>query len=157
MKPRGGLRPNAGRPPGTPNKKTVERLAAAEQRFEEAKATGQKLGIDVLRDFMKAFQDKAAYHQPIPDGVPVPPGRKPDEPMFAKYGKLAIEAAADLAQYETPKLRAIMVSGGPLMPGAPLLPPPTIDLVANENDPGRLFRVYQQVIGGQRKPPRATK
>lgn len=148
-----------GRAAGVPNRKTIENLAKAERRFEEAKAVGEKLGIDVLRDFMKAFQDKAAYHQPIPDGVEIPRGRKPDEPLFAKYGKLAIEAAGDLAQYETPKLRAILVAGGPMMPGAAgsLLPPPTLDAVANENDPGKLYRVYQQVIGGQRKPPSATR
>lgn len=142
-----------------PNRKTIENLAKAEQRFEQAKAVGEKLGIDVLRDFMKAFADKAAYHQPIPDGVPTPPGRKPDEGLFSKYGKLAVEAAGDLAQYETPKLRAILVSGSPLSPGQAGqlgLPPPTLELVANENDPGKLSRVYQQMIGGQRKPPRAA-
>lgn len=149
MPKHGGPRRGAGRPEGSPNKATIAKLVEAEKRVEQAKQRGEKLAVEVLRDFMKAFADQAAYHQPIPDGVPIPPGRKPDAERFTHYGKLAVETATSLAQYESPRLRAIMVSSTP--PPNQAQPPATLDLIANENNPGNLYRVWQQKIGGQRR------
>lgn len=146
-----------GRQPGVPNRRTIERLAAAEARVEQARASGQKLGIEVLREFMMAFAGQATIHQPLPRNVPVPDGREPDPELFVKYGKLATDVAAELAQYETPRLRAIIVGGmSPEQTPQQQIAPPTIDLVANENDPGNLFRVWQSTVGGQRRAPRAA-
>lgn len=99
-----------GRAKGTPNKATAEKALIAERVVQEAQMAGRKLGKEVLADFMDLFAALAAYHQPLPDGQPVPLDRKPDDVKFEKYARLAIQSAKDLAPYQSPTFRSIQVA-----------------------------------------------
>lgn len=133
-----------GRPPGSRNKATLERIEKA--RIAEQMLTGgtpEKLGKQVLRDFMELFAGMAAAYQPLPPGVAVPPGRHPDEARFEKYARLAVDAAAKLAEYQSPKFRAIVVHATPQQTSPP---PPSPDNVLEINDPQAAARVYMRRI-----------
>lgn len=104
---RGGARANAGRKPNVPNKATVERaLIAARIAQEQAGKPGRKLAREVLDDFMALFTGMAAMHQPLPDGVVPMNGQKPDEAKFLLFAQLAVDTAAELAPYQSPKFKA---------------------------------------------------
>lgn len=126
----GGSKPGerrGGRQLGAKNKTTIERenqarlevdrarmidearAANASEVVTQAKAAGVKLAKDILEDFMRLFAGMAAIHQPLPDGVEIPPGRKPDPEKFLAFAKLAVSTASDLAPYQSPKLSAVMV------------------------------------------------
>lgn len=159
--PRGGYRPNAGSKPGQPKRKTIERLARAEERVAQAKARGEKLAVDVLRELMNTALGYATLSQPLPPDAVAPKGHKADPELFWRAAGFAKDCAVEIMQTETPKLRAIVVGTPPtplqMSGGFPILGDgKVIDLVANENDPGKLSRVYQHLIGGQRRLPRAT-
>lgn len=156
MAGKGGPRPNAGRKPGSPNKKTIARAEAAARQVEKARATGQKLGTEVLREFMNAFAGLAAMHQPLPAGTPIPPGRDPNEEKFEKWAKLAITAAADLAPFEQARFGLIRFTGfGAGLPGGeppagpgtmPVQPKIVEGRVTSIDDPGALARAYKGLM-----------
>lgn len=118
--PKPGTPRSGGRPKGARNKATIERelIAAqiAEKRIDEAVNSGRKLGKDVLDEFMHLFAGMAATYQPMPPGVAVPQGRKPDEAQFEKYARLAVHCATKLAPYQSPTFQAIMVAPPPPVP-----------------------------------------
>jgi len=109
-----GVRPGerrGGRKKGTPNKATRERVLLAKRILEEQKGRpGRKLAREVLDDFMHLFLGMAAQHQPLPIGMAAGPGQQPNEPKFLEFAKLAIDTAAQLAPYQSPKLKAVLVS-----------------------------------------------
>lgn len=153
----GGSKPGkrrGGRKPGARNKVTIEReeiarleLAAEKEAREAAakvagaKAALTKLGKDVLEEFMMLFRGMAAAYQPAPPGQPARQGA--DEAKFVKYAVLARDTAADLAEYQSPKYRAIAVMAPPpdLRPGDDAK---VIDLAAA--DPTRAADVYRRLI-----------
>src|SRR5882757_1920652 len=100
-----------GRVGGVPNKKTVRIAQEAAAMVAQTRQKRQKLAISVLGDFMTLFAGMAAYYQPPPPGQEAPPERKPDEAKFLTYARLAVETAADLANYQSPKFKALMVGG----------------------------------------------
>ncbi len=102
-----------GREKGIPNKATIERAIIAEQVVARAEMTGRKLAKEVLDDFMQLFAGMAAMYQPLPPGAPTPPGRAPDESKFEKYATLAVGTATQLAKYQSPTFRAVMVAPAP--------------------------------------------
>jgi hypothetical protein len=128
--PRGGKRLNAGRKPGIPNKATIERqeqaridaenaaVEAARDAKEAATGPRKKLAKDVLEEFMLRFGDMAAHHQPAGTWHEEMRGREVvrindnpnmDEDKFRAYAALAMQAARELAQYQSPKLSAMAV------------------------------------------------
>lgn len=111
----GGARPGAGRPKGSRGKVNIQKALRAELTTAEAKASGRKLAIDVLEDFMHLFAGMAAVYQPLPPGVAAAPGRTPDEERFEKYARLTLDFASDLAKYQSPTFGKVM-----------LIPPPDI-------------------------------
>jgi len=113
--PRGSVpgEQRGGRPPGIPNKATLQRVARAEQEMLDAKAAGRKLAKDVLDDFMQLFAGMAAHYQPRPNRQGIEPNPNQSEPLFEKYAKLAVEAAKHLAPYQSPTFRAIMIAPPP--------------------------------------------
>lgn len=134
-----GQRP-AGRNKGTPNKATTERAEIARLQNEEARRAGKKLGKELLEDFAHLFAGIAASHQPWPAAM----GKNPheNEERFLTYARLTVEAAKALAEYQSPKFRAIMVHAPD--PGPQ---PKTIDgNVTAINDPVAMARVYQQMV-----------
>lgn len=136
-----GMRP-AGRQKGTPNKTTTERAELARLQNEESRRRGVKLGKDVLEEFMLLFGGIAASYQPLPVGAASPPGHVVDEEKFLTYARLTVDTAKALAEFQSPKFRAIMVTAP-----APDPPPRVIDgNVTQLKDPVAMARVYQQMV-----------
>ena len=145
-----------GRTKGTPNRRTTEAVERARIDVENAKASGKraiegikkKLAKDVLEEFMMLFAGMAAAYQPLPAGVSPPPGRTPDEGKFQTYAKLAVDTARALADFQSPKFRAIAVVAAPTEQdrpgdGAKLLNP---DNVVQLKDATAIARVYQRMV-----------
>jgi hypothetical protein len=68
---------------------------------------GKKLGKEVLEEFMMVAAGMAARYQPAPLGQPKKPGQ--NETKFLTYAEMAIKCASDLAQYQSPRFKAIVV------------------------------------------------
>lgn len=79
------------------------------QTLDDARAVtlqqGPKLLKDIGAEFTRLFAGMAAYHQPRPDNPNADPA------LFKEYAALALQGAKDFAQYESPKLSAVMVGG----------------------------------------------
>jgi hypothetical protein len=149
-------RKTGGRARGTPNKATEERVLLAKRILEEqAGKPGQKLAREVLNDFMQLFTGMAAKHQPLPVGVVPMNGAVPDEKKFLEYAQLAVSTAAELAPYQSPKLKAVMVSQETL-PGATL--PAPADGQASTLTPQQAYRLLRDadVIDMSPSKPRAN-
>jgi hypothetical protein len=132
-----------GRTRGTPNRATVERTEIARLEVERARGRKVKLGKEVLEEFMMLFAGMAAQYQPIPAGMAIPQGRTPDEPKFIEYATLTVKTAKDLADFQSPKFKAIMVQTAPGEDEARL---PPKDNVVTINDAVALARVYSRRI-----------
>ncbi len=146
--PKGGARPGAGRPKG-PGKAKREQAIIAEQIMARAEMRGEKLAKEVLNDFMKLFAGMAATAQPLPDGMAIPQGRKPDQEDFDKYARLAVETAAKLAPYQSPTFKAVAVSVQGIGDQVKTI---DADNVIQLNDPIAAARVYRNMMtaGGGR-------
>src|SRR5258708_4535528 len=150
---RGGSKPGerrGGRPPGGRNKATIEKERQApligEGTVMDARGRGQKLGKDVLEDFMNLFASMAAHHQPAPPGHL--PNQNEDKAEFYRNAEFAIDCAAKLASYQSPTFKAIMVAPPPPPPPAP----PTIDgEVVRIDDPVVLGNIYRRMVTAVRK------
>lgn len=107
-----------GRQKGTRNRTTLEREREAQQEADRIKAledaaggvegakTGtRKLGKQILDEFANVLAGAAAYYQPRADGS----NTNADETKFFRYSELAIYAAEKVAQYQSPKLSAVLV------------------------------------------------
>lgn len=119
----GGARANVGRKPGQLNRATQEREILAQRILAEqaGRKPDKKLGKEVLDDFMHLFAGLAAYHQPVPKNMQAPLDREPDESKFKEYAGFAIKCASELANYQSPKFKAVAISienapGGPVAP-----------------------------------------
>lgn len=111
MAGKGGARPGSGRRKGGTNAATREREALAQRILaEQAGKPGRKMGKEVLDEFMHLFTGLAAYHQPVPKNQAAPADREPDENKFKEYAGFAIKCATELANYQSPKFKAVAVS-----------------------------------------------
>jgi len=123
----GGLRNGAGRPKGIPNKATIEKAMIAGQIAARAEMQGRKLAKEVLDEFMHLFAEMAASAR---EGG--------DETRFEKWARLAVQCAKDLAAYQSPTLRAIMVAPNSTDGGAIRFiidaAPPMIEAVAEPGE-----------------------
>lgn len=137
-----------GKQKGTLNKATTERLEReriakqAQQEVDKARRENMVLGKDMLERFMMTFAGMAAHHQPVPAGQVAQPGRKPDEAKFLTYAKLTVETARDLAQFQSPKFKAIQIVAPPPNPVVPLADGNVVQI----DDPVAMARVYQRMI-----------
>jgi hypothetical protein len=123
---------------GKPLNETIIKGEAAERVLAAASASGRKLAVDVLDDFMGLFAGMAAYYQPMPDGT-VQPGRHPDENKFEKYARLTIKVAGELAPYQSATFRAI------LAPAAP-----------NQTNPKNLKRKFTLLVFDNERPQQVS-
>ena len=107
-----------GRVKGVPNKATIQRAAVAERIMNEAAMSGRKLGKEVMEELMVIFLGLAGANQPPGDTPQAIEAwtKSPQEGMFEKYSKLALKAASDLADYQSPKFSPV---------SAPAPPPPS--------------------------------
>lgn len=115
--PRGGKRPNSGRPPGSRNKRNQERehrKLQAVARQHGAELPG--LAKDLIEEFM---QQAAAYARhyalskqdlEFADQDKVQNKRDWKRAQFKTWARLAVSWAADLAPYQSPTYRAISIA-----------------------------------------------
>ena len=150
-----------GRPKGSRNKATLERLEAervekqiqaevakraqnaesARRIAEEARAAGRKLANEVLDEFMQLFAGMAAYYQPHPTKKT---GHE-DPAQFKEFARLTVETAKALAPFQSPTYKAIEVRAPAPEPVAKII---NAENVVAIDDPVALSRVYQRRISG---------
>lgn len=98
-----------GRQRGTPNKRTIEKMEQAERGIVETRKRGKKLAKERLEEIMELAGGLAAHFVPVrPEGQR--PNPNANEPLFAKYFSLYLDAARYLAPYQSPTFRAIMIA-----------------------------------------------
>jgi hypothetical protein len=138
-----------GRTAGTPNRATVERALEAEQALAEVKK-GRKLGKDMLWDLAELFLGMTAVYQPnhprLKDAPPGTPGVNPyaDEEKFMTYAIAARDTARALADFQSPRFRAVAIMPAPeQMPGERQIP----KLVPSGKGMGAL-EAYQRLRDG---------
>jgi hypothetical protein len=150
---RGGRREGAGRLKGTPNKRTLIKLAEIGKTIAES----QKAGSDVLRaktilaDLTKTAVGFAAHWQAkMMEWESKPENKDAIVPQdyidrFMLGLNAAMRAATALAPYQDPKLAALKVSTSPY--DTPL--PKVIESkkVLEITDPMELSRLYHSVVG----------
>jgi len=125
------LRRGPGRPKGSRNKKTAERLIKEEidrqieeevgrrlkdadkgrQAVEAAKGSSRKWAKEVLYEFMMVLRGMAGEVQPR--AADQPPNPLADTEKFLRLAEMAVNTAAKLAPYESPTYRAIEVIAPP--------------------------------------------
>ena len=129
---RGGKREGAGRKFGSKTKATVEReeRARLERQAKEAEREKSiaerkhiKLAKDVLEDYMVAFGAIASVFQnkvveSLQKGLT--PSQS-DVEAFERWGRMTVDTAAKLADYQSPKLKAVMVGLPPPSPNGPMV------------------------------------
>lgn len=116
-----------GKQKGQPNKATIEQALEAERVIVQAKKEGRKLGKEMLWDIAELMLGMAAVYQPThPQILPGQPGYNPhqNEDKFRFYITTGAEVARDLADFQSPKFKAIAIVPPPdQMPGdIPRLP-----------------------------------
>lgn len=140
-----------GRVKGTPNKRTTERLEReriakqAQQEVDKANLSKIKLGKDVLEDYMSAFHNIAVFYQ-NKLALSYASGKEPDPKdlaAFEKWGMLTAQTAKNLAEFQSPKFKAIAITAPPANqnPGPPIPQDPKL-----VQDATQLQRIYQQTI-----------
>jgi hypothetical protein len=161
-----------GRKAGTPNRATVERellaakavaaakamenpeIQAAVAGVEAAKAAGRKLGKDILDEFANVLAGAAAYYQPTPGGT----NPNADPVMFFKYAELAMYAAKEVSQFQSPKLSAVMVGMAQVRTiqvdgGLPSLVRPSPPIIEAKPDPQAPGQPEKPAAGGPAPVP----
>lgn len=119
-----------GRVKGVPNKASIEKAIVAERIMNEAAMSGRKLAKEVLEEFMVMFGGLAGAFQPthtdpkVPKDAPLTPAelevwaKSYREPVFEKYAKLALKAATELADFQSPRLANVQTAApAPERPG----------------------------------------
>jgi nitrogen fixation protein FixH len=109
-----------GRVKGTKNRTTVERelIAAEVARRQTSRAHEQdrELAVEVMARYMREFEDAAAHFRPVAEEE-VAAGEKPnpngDWAKFGQWAERVVATARELARYQSPQLRAVMVSQAP--------------------------------------------
>lgn len=152
---RGGRRQGAGAPRGM-RKSTIDKrkkeLEHEEARraaalIEQAHLAKRKLAREVLEEFMFLFAGMAAHHQPPPPGAV---NLNENEEAFRYYAGMAVDTAAALAQYQSPKFRAVVQMAPPTIPEAK-----TIEgKVTRLDDQITLAQVYRRLVTHSRTASR---
>jgi hypothetical protein len=124
MAKQGGARTGAGRKPGPqgPRKATIEKAKIAARILEEQQGRpGKKLGREVIQDFMELFQSIAAAAQPTSEEAATPSTLltwlKSDRgQVFERFSKLSVDAAKEVAEYQSPKFGRVQAAAPPPPP-----------------------------------------
>ena len=143
----GGRRPGAGRKAGGKTKATLLREQKVAAVIDRSRREGRELGIDVLERMMKLCEGAAAEFRPttqkdVAKGATLNPDG--DEPVFGQWVDRTIFCAKEIAKYETPQLRAIMVHDAGR--GATPASEAERSNVVRINDPLALSRRYEQLM-----------
>lgn len=146
-----------GRKPGSRNKALVERdrIAAeiAARTVADARKPGQKLGKETLRDVRDAMISMAATYQPLAPGIKEPaPGRHPPDPeMFFRCITIGLQAARWLAEFESPKFKAVFhadyqMPGAAGQPGDDAKPVAGAEIIDLKTDVRAAHHTYMRAI-----------
>jgi hypothetical protein len=113
--------------------------------MEIAKLTGQpmparKLGKEVLEEFMMIGRGLAAKYQPAQPGQPKKPAQ--NESKFFMWAEFTVNCAWKLAEYQSPKFKAIAVRAEDLPATAPSPPSEDGNVLPFPRDPVEASRVY---------------
>jgi hypothetical protein len=82
----------------------------------------------------------AARYQPAPPGQPKKPGQ--NETKFFMWAEFAVNCASDLANYQSPKFKAIAVRAEDVPATAPSPPSEDGNVLPFPRDPVEASRVY---------------
>jgi hypothetical protein len=134
---RGGARPGGGRPKGVKNRSTIEREINAAQVIDRARKEGRDLAVTVLERLMNVAEGAAGLNRPPASGK----GGNWD--LFGEWFDRTAYCAKALADYQSPKLRAVHVFAQPA--------PEAIQRqdggnVVTLDDPVALARVYANTV-----------
>jgi hypothetical protein len=154
-----------GRAKGVPNRKTTERSLIAQKLARTLKAGenderaqiaamaiqavrtgGTKLEKDKLQEYGDTLAGMAAFYQPRPPSQE--PNKNENYERFVELLELAAWCAKEGAQYQSPKLRAVLVQGDAGM-GSRSAEDNVLRMPAG--DPVRAGRVYRMLIEGTAK------
>ena len=133
-----GSRPGerrGGRHKGGKNKATIERSLVAERIVNETQMAGRKLGKEVLEEIMILYSGLAAAFQPKSAGDIEAWANSSKEAKFEKYSRLAMKAAHDLAEFQSPKLAAIHVAAPAPPPQGPKVTKFTLSIFDHNGRP----------------------
>jgi hypothetical protein len=128
---------------GQPNKVTIEKAIVAERIMQEATKSGRKLGKEMIEELAVMFGGLAAAVQPVGTGLD---GHvtKTDidrwlgtkhETAFERYSKLALKAAAELADFQSPRFAPVSVPSPPPDPRGPITKKFTIKIFDHQGRP----------------------
>jgi hypothetical protein len=138
-----------GRPKGSPNKRTVQKLIEASQQVADIKKLGQKKATETLQDLMNTAMGMVAlYQRRIMTTEGLLPEAKPDDVAnFWEAMKCAGTFSKALAPFQDPTFKAISVSMAPVMPAHPGDNAKQVEgKVIKMDDPNAIARVYQQMV-----------
>jgi hypothetical protein len=113
----GGPRPGFVKPKGVLNKRTQYAIQQAEKQYAEQKAQGHLRATEVLDKLMHLHMGAAAVAMPtspkaIAEGKAQPNPYANDE-VFRFHARRAAECAVNLAPYQQPQFRSIMIQAPP--------------------------------------------
>lgn len=135
--PVGGRREGAGRKRGGKNKRTVELELATAREIDSARISGRELAKDVLDRLMRIAEGAASLHKPNEAG------QGGDWSLFGEWFDRTAWVAKELAKYQSPQLRAVVVS----MPGSPVPEPKVVEgKVLNMKDPRVVAAAYVRLV-----------
>jgi hypothetical protein len=147
----------SGRPKGTMNKRTAQRLIESSRQVAEIKKSGQKKATEVLNELVQTARGMVGLYQRrivTPDGTAIMDHAKPDDvENFWQALSLAIVAAKGLAPYQDPMISRIDLTAT-MVPGMPLLgadaagdKAKTVEgKVISIDDPVALGRLYARAV-----------
>lgn len=166
--PRGGSRPNSGRRKGVPNKATVERLEREKITEQAAAAVAESLGITdsvAARAIEKATRGKSLAKEELEEILPIVKGfvayfqrqtvdLAPDGSMimlengqmkeFKEWLDRYIQTCFKLADFQSPRFRAIVVAAGPT-PGDNTGGSPASNVISLDDQVGAA-RLYRRIV-----------
>jgi hypothetical protein len=137
----GGPRPGGGRPKGLKNRATIEREINAAQVIDRARKEGRDLAVTVLERLMNVAEKIAVETRPQAAGGA--PNKNGDWDRFGEWFDRTAYCAEKLANYQSPKLRAVQVFAQTLEPAQR---PTDGDNVVVLDDPVAIARVYANMV-----------
>lgn len=148
---RGGARAGAGKRKGQWDRATLEaELIAAKQQLaqhEARQSKGQKLAVEVLNDVMHVCYGLMAKHQPAAPGEVLAIGREPSQEKFVDYMRLTMDAAKELAPFQSSKFKSVTHSIEQPPGGAATVPEnPGAVLAMSPQEAYRMLRDSSQLI-----------
>lgn len=140
----GGRKAGPGRPKGTPNKRTVQKLLEASNDLAAIERLGQKKATAVLNELMQTSLNLAQdYHKKILLKNPM----SSDFEHFWKAMDSAGVFAKALAPYQQPQFKSVAISlGTPGIPDPAESAKEVKGKVIKMDDPNAVARIYQQTV-----------